>query len=141
MFDKAFFVFTRFPSYFKGVLQTPRTKFNVNKGFLNSQDRSAALGVENEIVWVFDAMTSGWVTVNLKVITLNLDTAVGSQKSVQALGAPGKTEKCLITTEETTTFFISPCTPISYTAFLRPTAVSRIMTVEKFKNYHSAVHM
>jgi hypothetical protein len=70
MFDEAFFVFTRFPSYFNGVLQTPRTKFLVNKGFLNSQDRSAALGVENEIVWVFDAMTSGWVTVNLKGITL-----------------------------------------------------------------------
>ncbi len=69
MFDEAFFVFTRFPSYFKGVLQTPRTKFLVNKGFLNSQDRSTALGVENEIVWVFDAMTSGWVTVNLKGIT------------------------------------------------------------------------
>jgi len=34
-------------------------------------------------------------------------------------------KKCLITTEVTTTFFISPCTPIAYTAFLRPIAVSR----------------
>ncbi len=57
---------------------------------------------------------------------LNLETAVGSQKSAQALGAPGKIKKCLITTEVTTTFFISPGTPISYTAFLRPTAVSRL---------------
>jgi len=57
-----------------------------------------------------------------------LETAVGSQKSAQALGAPGTIKKCLITTEVTTTFFIPPCTPISYTAFfLRPTAVSRMM--------------
>ena len=34
--------------------------------------------------------------------------------------------KSLITTEVTTTFCISPCTPISYTSFLRPTAVSRL---------------
>ena len=56
---------------------------------------------------------------------LNLETAIGSQKSAQALGAPDKIQKCLITTEVTTTFCISSCTPISYTAFLRPTAVSR----------------
>ncbi|MFB3146175.1 MAG: hypothetical protein ACE1ZO_03555, partial [Nitrospirales bacterium] len=56
---------------------------------------------------------------------MNLETAAGSQKSAQALGAPGKIQKCLITTEVTTTFCISPCTPISYTSFLRPTAVSR----------------
>jgi hypothetical protein len=55
----------------------------------------------------------------------NLETAVGSQKSAQALGAPGTIKKYLITTKVTTTFFISPCTPISYTAFLRPTTVSR----------------
>ncbi len=59
--------------------------------------------------------------------TMILEMAVGSQKSAQALGAPGKIKKCLITTEVTTTFFISPCTPISYTAFLRPTAVSRMI--------------
>ncbi len=58
--------------------------------------------------------------------SLNLETVVGSQKSAQALGAPGKIQKCLITTEVTTTFCISPCTPISYTAVLRPTAVSRL---------------
>ncbi len=56
---------------------------------------------------------------------LNLETAVGSQKSAQALGAPDKIQKCLITTEVTTTFCLSPCTPIAYTAFLCPTAVSR----------------
>jgi hypothetical protein len=54
-----------------------------------------------------------------------LETVVGSQKSAQALGAPDKIQKCLITTEVTTTFCISPCTPTSYTSFLRPTAVSR----------------
>ena len=58
------------------------------------------------------------------VSRLNLETAVGSQKSAQALDAPGKIKKCLITSEVTTTFFISSCTPISYTTFLRPTAVS-----------------
>jgi len=55
----------------------------------------------------------------------NLETAGGSQKSAQALGAPGKIQKCFITTEVTTTFCISPCTLISYTAFLRPSSVSR----------------
>ena len=57
---------------------------------------------------------------------LNLETAVGSQKSAQPLGAPGKIQKCLITTKVTTTFCISPCTPIACTAFLCPTAVSRL---------------
>ena len=56
---------------------------------------------------------------------INLETAVGSQKSAQPLDEPGKIKKCLITTKVTSTFFISPCTPIAYTAFLRPTAVSR----------------
>jgi hypothetical protein len=57
--------------------------------------------------------------------TFNLETAVGSQKSAQALGAPRKIIKCLITYKVTTNFFISPCTPIPYASFLRPTAVSR----------------
>jgi len=56
-----------------------------------------------------------------------LETAVGSQKSAQALGASGTIKKCLITTEVTTNFLISPGTPISYTTFLRPTAISRMM--------------
>ncbi len=56
-----------------------------------------------------------------------LRNGVGSQKSAQALGAPGTIKNCLITTEVTTTFFIAPCTPISYTAVLRPIAVSRVM--------------
>ncbi len=57
--------------------------------------------------------------------SLNLETAVGSQKSTQALGALSKIKKCLITHKVTTIFFISPCTPIPYASFLRPTAVSR----------------
>jgi hypothetical protein len=40
-------------------------------------------------------------------------------------GAPRKIKKCLIT-HKVTIFFISPCTPIPYASFLRPTAVSRI---------------
>jgi|GEM_PF-269361 len=58
-----------------------------------------------------------------------LETAVGSQKSAQALGAHGTIKKCLITSEVTTTFCIAPCTPIPYTSFLRPTVVSRIIAV------------
>ncbi len=124
--------------------------------------------------------------------SLNLEAAVGSQKSAQALGAPRslskirpiycgcagfgqifrsfslnshhyspqtietsdsnqpplvtianlgqaprKIQKCLITTEVTTTFCISPCTPISYTAFLRPTAVSRLNGPQSTNPQHS----
>jgi hypothetical protein len=58
---------------------------------------------------------------------LNLETAVGSQKSTQVLGAPCKIKKCLITQKVPTNFFISPCTPIPYASFLRPTAVSRLI--------------
>jgi len=56
---------------------------------------------------------------------ITLETAVGSQRSVHALGAPGKIQKCLITIKVTTTFFVSRCTPISYGSFWRPTALSR----------------
>ena len=58
--------------------------------------------------------------------SLNLETAVGSQKSAKPLGAPRKIKKCLITRKVTTTFFISPGTSIASTAFLCPTAVSRL---------------
>ena len=63
---------------------------------------------------------------------LNLETAVGSQKSAQVLGTPGKIKKCLITTEVTTTFCISPCTPTSYTSLLRPAVVSRLKDYDEF---------
>jgi len=64
----------------------------------------------------------------LKNEPFTLESAVGSQKSAQALGAPGKIKKCRITTEVPTNFFISPGTPISSTFVLRPTAVSRFTT-------------
>jgi len=60
---------------------------------------------------------------------LNLETSVGSRKSTQALGAPGKTEKILITNKVTTNFSVSPCIPISYASFSRPTEVSRLNRV------------
>ena len=44
----------------------------------------------------------------------------------QAPGPTWQNKKSLITTKVTTTFFISPCTPISYTVFWRPPAVSRL---------------
>jgi len=68
-------------------------------------------------------------------ISIILETAVGSQKSAQALGAPGKLKKCRITTEVTTNFFISPGTPISSTLVLRPTAVSRINEMNPEEDY------
>jgi len=46
---------------------------------------------------------------------------------MQALGAPGKTEKALITRKVTTIFSVSSCTPISYMSFPRPTDVSRLI--------------
>jgi hypothetical protein len=55
-----------------------------------------------------------------------LGTAVGSQKSTQALGAPRKIKKCLITQKVTTNFLISLCTPIPSASFSRPTAVFRL---------------
>ncbi len=44
----------------------------------------------------------------------------------QALAAPSKFKKVLITNKVTTDFLNSLCTAISCTAFSRPTAVSRI---------------
>ncbi len=41
----------------------------------------------------------------LKNEPFTLESAVGSQKSAQALGAPGKIKKCRITTEVPTNFF------------------------------------
>jgi len=61
----------------------------------------------------------------VRSFSFNLETAVGSQKSAQALGAPSKIKKCLITHKVTTNFLISPGTPIPYASFLRSTAVSR----------------
>ncbi|VAW75491.1 hypothetical protein MNBD_GAMMA13-1553 [hydrothermal vent metagenome] len=55
----------------------------------------------------------------------NLEKSVGSRKSTQAFGAPGKPEKLLITNKVTTNFSDSPCTPISYMSFSRPTDLSR----------------
>ncbi len=68
-------------------------------------------------------------TIRLKRSKHLTQTSTPSQRSLiwdRLLGAPGKIQKCLLTTEVTTTFCISPCTPISCTSFLRPTAVSRI---------------
>ena len=58
-------------------------------------------------------------------LCLNLKTVVGSQQSLQVLGAPRKTAKCIVTTKVTTNFSVSRCTPISYVSFLHPHAVSR----------------
>ena len=64
-------------------------------------------------------------SIRIAQLRFNRETAVGSQKSTQALGAPRTIKKCLITPKVTTNFLISPCTPIPYASFLRPTAVSR----------------
>ncbi len=62
----------------------------------------------------------------VKRVALNLETSVGSRKSTQAIGAPGKSEKTLITNEVTTRFSDSPCTPMAHASFSRPTEVSRL---------------
>ena len=64
-----------------------------------------------------------------------LETAVGSRKYAQALDAPGKSEKPLITDKVTTSFSYSPCTSIPCTSFSRPTSVPRMM------NYQVSVFM
>jgi hypothetical protein len=72
---------------------------------------------------------------------INLETSVGSQKSTQALDAPGKPEKALITNKVTSSFSDSPCTPITYTSFSRPTKVSRFirMHITSFLNDRKVV--
>jgi hypothetical protein len=47
----------------------------------------------------------GSLTKTKNSLSLNLETAVGSQKSTQVLGAPRKIKKCLITHKVTTIFF------------------------------------
>ncbi len=69
----------------------------------------------------------------------NLETAVGwgglpSRKSAQAIDAPRKCEKALITNKVTTSFSNCLCTPISYTSFSRPTAVSRFNSVNGLRS-------
>ncbi|HBS25916.1 MAG TPA: hypothetical protein DD827_02115 [Gammaproteobacteria bacterium] len=58
--------------------------------------------------------------------TINLEKSVGSRKATQATDAPGKPEKSLITSKVTTSFPDSPCTPIFYVSFSRPTDFSRL---------------
>jgi len=113
-------------------------------GFKHAQTASGYAGVwakENTRESIFDAIerkevygTTGpclqvihlsFFTVSFS-FTFNLETAVGSQKSMQALDAPRKIKKCFITHKMTTNFLISPYTPIPYASFLRPTAVSRL---------------
>ncbi|MEE9303135.1 MAG: arylesterase [Thiotrichaceae bacterium] len=60
---------------------------------------------------------------------LNLENAVGSQKSTQAIGAPSKTEKLLTTNKVTTNFSVSLSTPLSHASFLRSTALSRLKKI------------
>jgi len=64
----------------------------------------------------------------LRPVTFNLETALRSQKSTRALGAPSTIQTCLITHTVTTNFLISPCTSLPDASFLRPTAVSRFNT-------------
>ncbi|MEC4673517.1 MAG: hypothetical protein VST68_04960 [Nitrospirota bacterium] len=62
---------------------------------------------------------------------INLETAVGSPKSSQALGAPRQTEKCLITTKVTRLFLFHDAHQYLTDLFLRPTAVSRIHALDE----------
>ncbi len=57
---------------------------------------------------------------------INLDKSVKTRKSMQALDAPSKIKKNLITNKVTATFLISLCTSIAYMSFPRLTDLSRI---------------
>ncbi len=59
--------------------------------------------------------------------TIILDKSVKTRKSMQALDAPSKIKKNLITNKVTATFLISLCTSIAYMSFPRLTDLSRIM--------------
>jgi len=61
----------------------------------------------------------------MRMPELNLETAVGSQKSTQALGAHGKIQKWLITTKVTTTIFINHAHQYFARLYLCPNAVLR----------------
>ncbi len=68
---------------------------------------------------------------NKTPVQITLETAVGSRKAAQALNAPDKFKKVLITNkglfcQKAPDFLNSPCTSISCTSFSRPTAVSRV---------------
>jgi len=52
------------------------------------------------------------------------ETAVGHKKAVQTIGVHGERQKVVVTLVVMRHFCILPGAPISYTAFLRPTAVS-----------------
>jgi len=58
--------------------------------------------------------------------SLNLEKSVESRQSTQAIGAPSKSEKALITSKVTTSFSDSLCTPISYVSLPRSTDFSRL---------------
>jgi len=58
--------------------------------------------------------------------TLNLENAVGSRKSTQALNAPSKFKNLLITNKVATQFLNSLCTSISCMSFPRPTTFPRL---------------
>ncbi|VAW77975.1 hypothetical protein MNBD_GAMMA13-96 [hydrothermal vent metagenome] len=60
-------------------------------------------------------------------IPMILEKSVGSRKSTQAIGAPSKPEKLLITNKVTTNFSDSLCTLISYVSFSRPIDLSRMI--------------
>jgi hypothetical protein len=57
---------------------------------------------------------------------LNLENAVGSRKSAQAIDSSSYMKKVLITNKVTTHFFITLSKSIACTSFSRPTAFSRL---------------
>jgi hypothetical protein len=77
------------------------------------------------------ASVTGTTQASLRVRYFNLKTAVGSQKSTQSIDAHGNSEKSLITNKVITSFSDSPCTPMAYASFLRPTAVFRLNSVRR----------
>ncbi len=65
-----------------------------------------------------------------KIEPFNLDKSVKTRKSMQALDAPSKIKKNLITNKVTATFLISLCTSIAYMSFPRLTDLSRFKILD-----------
>jgi hypothetical protein len=62
----------------------------------------------------------------MPAVFVNLENAVGSRKSAQAIDSSSYMKKVLITSKVTTHFFITLSKSIDCTSFSRPTAFSRV---------------
>ena len=108
-----------------GISQTSTTHRWRNAGYKRASKRASTPLKNSQSININVREYAESLTLGM-TCNLNLESSAGSRKSTQALGAPGKTEKALITSKVATRFSVSPCTPISYVSFPRPTEDSRL---------------